>query len=60
MRDFSEFYLGIEKSHGKKTAEAVESFYAIYTDRIYEWLAGLWDQEVGGFYYSNSARDYVP
>ena len=27
------------------------------------WLAGLWDKEVGGFYYSNSARDtegYLP
>ena len=27
------------------------------------WMAGLWDKEVGGFYYSNSARDtegYLP
>ena len=60
MRDFTEFYLEIEKSHGKKIAEATESFYSIYTDRIYEWLAGLWDKEVGGFYYSNSARDNEP
>jgi len=60
MRDFSEFYLEIEKNYGKKTAEATESFYGIYTDRIYEWLAGLWDKEVGGFYYSVSARDNDP
>nr|MBQ4319026.1 hypothetical protein [Clostridia bacterium] len=60
MRDFSGYYLGIEKKHGKKIAEAAESFYSIYTDRIYEWLAGLWDKEVGGFYYSNSARDNEP
>lgn len=60
MRDFSKFYLEIEKSHGKKVAEAIESFYSIYTDRIYEWLGGLWDKEVGGFYYSVSARDNEP
>lgn len=60
MRDFSDFYLGIEKSHGKRTAEATEHFYSIYSDRIYEWLAGLWDKETGGFYYSNSARDNDP
>ena len=60
MRNFSDYYLGIEKSHGKKTADAVESFYSIYTDKIYEWLAGLWDGEVGGFYYSVSARDNEP
>jgi len=60
MRDFSGYYLDIEKKHGKKIAEAAESFYSIYTDRIYEWLAGLWDKETGGFYYSNSARDNEP
>ncbi len=60
MRDFSKYYFEIEKNYGKKTAEATESFYSIYTDRIYEWLAGLWDKNVGGFYYSNSARDNEP
>lgn len=25
-----------------------------------EWMANLWDGELGGFYYSNSARDYEP
>lgn len=60
MRDFGNYYLEIEKNYGKATAEAVESFYSIYTDRIYEWLGGLWDGEVGGFYYSCSARDNEP
>ena len=25
--------------------------------KLVRWMAGLWDPEVGGFYYSNSARD---
>ena len=60
MKDFSELYKKVTEDFDSKTAEAVESFHAIYTDRIYEWLAGLWDGEVGGFYYSNSARDNEP
>ena len=60
MRDFSSYYLDIKKNYNAATAEAVESFYSIYTDRIYEWLGGLWDKEVGGFYYSVSARDNEP
>ena len=60
MRDFSKYYLDIKENFGAATAEAAESFYSIYTDRIYEWLAGLWDGEVGGFYYSCSARDNEP
>ena len=49
MRDFSKYYLDIKTNFGAATAEAAESFYSIYTDRIYEWLASLWDGEVGGF-----------
>ena len=60
MRDFSKYYLDIKTNFDAATAEAVENFYSIYTDRIYEWLAGLWDGEVGGFYYSCSARDNEP
>ena len=60
MRNFDAYYKKLAEDFDKKTAEAAESFYSIYTDRIYEWLAGLWDGEVGGFYYSNSARDNKP
>ena len=28
--------------------------------KICEWMANLWDDEIGGFYYSNSARDNEP
>ena len=60
MRDFGKYYIELEEKHGRATREAAEDFYSIYTDRIYEWMAGLWDGEVGGFYYSNSARDNEP
>jgi hypothetical protein len=57
MRDLSAFYKELEETHGKAIAEATEDFFSIYTDGIYKWLAGLWDRDIGGFYYSNSARD---
>jgi hypothetical protein len=60
MRNLDLYFKEIGKEYGAATAEAVESFVSIYSDRIYKWLAGLWDGEVGGFYYSNSARDNEP
>ena len=42
----------------KDTAEAVIEAMEQFGTKTYEWLARLWDPEVGGFYYSNSARDY--
>lgn len=63
MRNLEEFYKSLESARGKATADAVRDFTGIYTDGIYKWLAGLWDGEIGGFYYSNSARDtdgYLP
>ena len=46
---------------GKLDADAIDAIrglYEFYDDSVYEWLANLWSCEVGGFYYSNSARDY--
>ena len=60
MRNLDEFYKNIADNFDAKTAEAAESFCSIYSDDIYKWLAGLWDGNVGGFYYSNSARDNEP
>ena len=57
MRDLSKYYKEIEESHGKATAEATEYLYSLYTDGIYKWLASIWDGEVGGFYYSVSAKE---
>ena len=36
--------------------EAIESFYTLYEDGLISWLAGLYDKNIGGFYYSNSAK----
>ncbi len=57
MKNLDKYYSEIEKAHGKETAEATEQFYSLYTDGIYKWLASIWDKDIGGFYYSCSARD---
>ena len=38
---------------------SVKDFYDVYYDpeAIIRWWAGLYDPEIGGFYYANSARD---
>ena len=41
-----------------KTAEAFENAMSYFDSKTYEWLAKLWEPEIGGFYYSNSGRDY--
>ena len=42
---------------GKAATDELRALYATYDEKLYVWLAGLWNAEVGGFYYSNSARD---
>ncbi len=48
----------IETGLGKEIDEALAELYMLYDDRLLDWFAGLWDGCGGGFYYSNSARDY--
>ena len=57
MKDLSKYYLEIEATRGKATAEATEYLYSLYTDEIYKWLASIWDREIGGFYFSTSAKE---
>ena len=42
---------------GEETISELRSLYELYDERMYIWLAGLWDKDNGGFYFSNSARD---
>lgn len=35
----------------------LKNLYDVFDEKIYIWLAGLWDTETGAFYYSESARD---
>ena len=57
MRNLDSFYKGITEKFNKETAEAAKEFMSLYDDGIYKWLGSLWDREIGGFYYSVSARD---
>ena len=41
-----------------EAVSAIKELYALYGDGVYEWMANLWSADVGGFYYSISARDY--
>ena len=36
---------------------SVKELYTLYDGACLRWLGGLFDKEIGGFYYSNSARD---
>jgi len=52
-----------EKIIGAEATVELRRFYDIFDEKIYVWLAGLYDRESGAFYYSNSARDtrlYLP
>ena len=60
-----EMYAAIEAELGHDTVIALQQLYGIYDDRLYKWMAELYDPGVqnpdgsyagGGFYYSNSAR----
>ena len=37
--------------------EALRDHHEMYSDSLLEWLAKLYSKGIGGFYYSNSARD---
>ena len=42
---------------GAAVVEAYKELYAFHDARMCEWLAKLFDPDIGGFYYSNSGRD---
>jgi hypothetical protein len=42
---------------GKFAALELEQLYSLYDERLYVWLATLWDPQIGGFYFSFSGRD---
>ena len=39
------------------TADSLRKLYSLCGDDMIDWFAGLYDTEIGGYYYSNSARD---
>ena len=59
-------YAAIEAAYGKEVVSAVRDHLSMFDERVYLWLADLYDPGDydangnplgGGFYYSNSARD---
>ncbi len=53
----------LEETLGIPATEMLKNIYSLYGSDLYIWLANLYDPDIGGFYYSNSARDnegYLP
>ena len=48
---------GATRILGADATDALTDIYSIFSESIYLWEAGLWDPVIGGFYYSESARD---
>ena len=44
-------------SVGEKTVTALRELYEIFDESMIDWFAGLYDPNVGGWYYSQGARD---
>ncbi len=45
---------------GKDFVLAMKELYTLWDERLYLWLAGLYDPKIGGFYFSQNARDNEP
>lgn len=48
---------------GEEAASSLKEYFDLYDESLYLWFSGLWDNGIGAFYYSNSARDtewYLP
>ena len=57
----NKYWIALEEQADEDVVQAIKKIYPYYGDpRIVEWLANLYDPEVGGFYYSISARDNEP
>ena len=50
-------WAALEAEVGAEICDAMKELYSIYSDGVVDWFANLYDPKVGGFYYSNSARD---
>ncbi|MBQ7387375.1 MAG: hypothetical protein IJW03_04320 [Clostridia bacterium] len=55
MTDFNKKY---DTGLGESLDNAITRLDAFLSDGAIEFIAGLWDPEIGGFYYSQSGRDY--
>ncbi len=54
---YDEKFNSIKDFIGDEAVAELLSLYKIFDERFYIWLAGLYDPVIGGFYFSESARD---
>ncbi len=47
----------LEEVTSPEFVDAMKDLYSIYDAELVEWVANLYDPKIGGWYYSNSARD---
>jgi hypothetical protein len=47
----------LEEVTSPEFVEAMKDLYSIYDYELFEWVAKLYDPKIGGWYYSDSARD---
>ena len=66
MEKYAEKWIALENEVNKRGGDggavvaAMKDHYKLYGESVYLWLAGLYDKNIGGFYYSNSGRDNEP
>ena len=62
----AEMFSGLEAELGKEATEALKTYYGLFDERYYLWMANLYDPGEyddegnplgGGYYFSNSGRD---
>ena len=56
-------YLSEQAENAEEIVESLRNLYSLYSTDICTWLGGLFDPDIGGFYYSNSAKNtygYLP
>lgn len=58
-KDAEEKWQSFAVKYGEDLALALRKLYSCYDDNIVDWFANLYDADIGGFYYSNSARNYT-
>lgn len=57
-KDAEEKWQSFSDKYGEDLAVALRQLYSCYDDNIVDWLANLYDADIGGFYFSNSARNF--
>lgn len=62
LENWGNLSLTLSKKYGEDIAleivAALKELYSLYTSDVLVWCANLFDPEVGGYYYSNSGRDF--